>query len=60
MKKISVIAATLLGATVLCAAAISLHQAQDKGLSLCVDKVEAYGVYRRRCGLFPFPTPARC
>ena len=37
MKKISVIGATLLGATVLCAAPISLH----KDLSLSVDKARA-------------------
>ena len=37
MKKISVIAATLLGAAVLCAAPISLH----KDLSLSVDKARA-------------------
>jgi len=37
MKKISVIAATLLGAGVLCAAPISLH----KDLSLSVDKARA-------------------
>ena len=48
MKKISLIAATLVGAAVLCAAPISLHQAQDKGLSLSVDKAQAYyGHYRR-------------
>ena len=48
MKKISVIAATLLGAAVLCAAPISLHQSQDKALSLSVDKAQAYyGHYRR-------------
>jgi len=41
MKKISVIAATLVGAAVLCAAPISLHQSQDKGLSLSVDKARA-------------------
>ena len=34
MKKISVIGATLLGATVLCTAPISLHLYQDKGMSL--------------------------
>jgi hypothetical protein len=38
MKKISVIGATLVGAVVLSAAPISLHQSQDKGLSLSVDK----------------------
>src|SRR6516164_1214125 len=48
MKKISVIAATLVGAAVLCAAPISLHRSQDKALSLSVDKAQAYyGVYRR-------------
>ena len=48
MKKISLIAAALVGAAVLCAAPISLHQAQDKGLSLSVDKAQAYyGHYRR-------------
>ena len=41
MKKISVIGATLLGATVLCAAPISLHLSQDKGMSLSVDKAQA-------------------
>jgi hypothetical protein len=41
MKKISVIGATLLGAAVLCAAPISLHLSQDKGLSLSVDKAQA-------------------
>ena len=41
MKKISVIAATLVGAAVLCAAPISLHQSLDKGLSLSVDKAQA-------------------
>jgi hypothetical protein len=48
MKKISLIAATLVGAAVLCATPISLHQAQDKGLSLSVGKAQAYyGHYRR-------------
>src|SRR6478609_7929539 len=41
MKKISVIGATLLGAAILCAAPISLHLSQDKGLSLSVDKAGA-------------------
>ncbi len=41
MKKISMIGATLVGAAVLCAAPISLHQSQDKGLSLSVDKAQA-------------------
>jgi len=48
MKNISVIAATLLGAAVLCAAPISLHQSPNKALSLSVDKAQAYyGHYRR-------------
>ena len=41
MKKISVIGATLLGAAMLCAAPISLHLFQDKGMSLSVDKAQA-------------------
>ena len=41
MKKISLIAAALVGASVLCAAPISLHQTQDKGLTLSVDKARA-------------------
>src|SRR6516162_2214851 len=41
MKKISVIGATLVAASVLCAATISLHQTQDKGLTLSVDKARA-------------------
>ena len=41
MKKISVIGATLLGAAVLCAAPMSLHLSQDKGMSLSVDKAQA-------------------
>ena len=41
MKKISMIGATLVAAAVLCAAPISLHQSQDKGLSLSVDKAQA-------------------
>ena len=48
MKKISLIAATLVGAAVLCAAPISLHQAQDKSLSLSVDKAQAYYGHHRR------------
>ena len=43
MKKISVIGATLLGAAVLCAAPISLHLSQDKGMSLSADKAQAMG-----------------
>ena len=41
MKKMSVIAATLVGAAMLCAAPISLHQSQDKGLTLSLDKARA-------------------
>ena len=41
MKKISMIGATLVGALMLCAAPISLHQSQDKGLTLSVDKARA-------------------
>ena len=41
MKKLSVIGATLVGALMLCAAPISLHQSQDKGTSLSVDKAQA-------------------
>ena len=41
MKKMSVIGATLLGAAVLCAAPISLHLSQDKGMSWSVDKAQA-------------------
>jgi hypothetical protein len=41
MKKISVIAATLVGAAMLCAAPISLHQSQERGLTLSVDKAQA-------------------
>ena len=41
MKKLSVIGATLVGALMLCAAPISLHQSQDKGLTLSVDKARA-------------------
>ena len=41
MKKISVIAVTLVGAAVLWASPISLHQSQDKGWTLSVDKARA-------------------
>ena len=41
MKKISVIGATLVAGAVLCAAPVSLHLSQDKGLSLSVDKAGA-------------------
>ena len=41
MNRISAIGATLLAAAMLCAAPISLHQSQDRGLSLSVDKAQA-------------------
>ena len=41
IRKISVIAATLLGAAALWAAPISLHLSQEKGLSVSVDKARA-------------------
>jgi hypothetical protein len=41
MEKMSMIAATLMGAAILCAAPISLHQSQDKGLSLSLDSADA-------------------
>ena len=41
MKKISVIGATLVGAAVLLATPVSLHQSRDTGLSLSVDKAQA-------------------
>ncbi len=41
MKKISLIAATVIGAAVLGAMPISLHQAQEKGLSLSIDRAHA-------------------
>ena len=41
MKKISVIGATLVGAAVLLATPVSLHQSRDTGLSLYVDKAQA-------------------
>ena len=40
MKKLSMIG-ILVGAAVLCAAPISLHQSQDKGVSFSVDKAQA-------------------
>ena len=40
-KKIAVIGATLLAATMLCAAPVSLHWAPTKTLSLSLDKAEA-------------------
>jgi hypothetical protein len=45
MKKMSTIAATLVGAAILAAVPISLHQSQEKGLSLSVDG--AYAVIGR-------------
>jgi hypothetical protein len=41
MKKISVIGATLVGAAMLVATPVSLHQSRDTGLSLSVDKAQA-------------------
>ena len=57
MKKMSIIG-VLMGAAIVCAAPISLHQSQDKGLSLALDTADARvgrpltpgsvaGVYRR-------------
>ena len=40
MKKISIIAATLVGAAVLCATPVSIHQSQG-GLSLSQDQAQA-------------------
>ena len=48
MRKTSVIGATLVAAAMLCAAPISLHQVQDQGLSLSVDKAQAYYGHHRR------------
>ena len=45
MKKMSMIAATLIGASILAAVPISLHQSQEKGLLLSVDS--AYAVIGR-------------
>ena len=52
MKKMSMIGATLMGAAILCAAPISLHQSPVKGLSLSLDSADArvgqeHGVPRR-------------
>jgi hypothetical protein len=41
MKKISMIGATLVAAAVLCAAPVSLHQSQNNGLLLSLDKARA-------------------
>ena len=59
MKKLSVIGATLLGAAVLCAAPISLHLSQDKGMSLSVDKAQALippGTPCKAAAKLEFPT----
>jgi hypothetical protein len=40
MKKMSIIG-VLIGAAIVCAAPISLHQSQDKGLSLALDSADA-------------------
>jgi len=63
MKKISVIGATLLGAAVLCAAPISLHLSQDKGMSLSADKAQARhghgGYYGPSHAVVPAGTPCK-
>jgi hypothetical protein len=41
MKSISMIGATLIGAAMLCSVPISLHQSQDKGLSLSLSSAQA-------------------
>jgi len=41
MKRVSVIAATFIGAAMLSVAPVSIHQSQDKGLSLSVDSAKA-------------------
>jgi hypothetical protein len=59
MKKMSVIGATLLGAAVLCAAPISLHLSQDNGMSLSVDKAQAFipaGTPCKEAAKLAFPT----
>jgi len=50
MKKISVIATTMMGAAVLCAAPISFHLSQNKGLSLSLDKALSC-THRMGCGV---------
>ena len=45
MKKMRMIAATLIGAAILAAVPMTLHQSQEKGLSLSVDS--AYAVIGR-------------
>ena len=61
MKKLGVIGATLMAAAVLCAAPISLHQFQDKGMSLSVDKAQARhrGYYGPSHAAVPPGTPCR-
>jgi hypothetical protein len=61
MKKMSVIGATLLGAAVLCAAPISLHLSQDKGMSWSVDKAQARhgGYYGPSHAVIPAGTPCK-
>ena len=59
MKKISVFGATLLGAAVLCAAPISLHLSQDKGMSLSADKAQAEGRGGRDISLLVHPVRRR-
>lgn len=41
MKNMSKVGAALMGAALLCAAPVSLHQSQDKGLSLSLDRADA-------------------
>lgn len=41
MRKQSLIVAALMGAALLCAVPVSLHQSQDKGLSLSLDRADA-------------------
>jgi len=48
MKKISLIGSALLAAAVLCVSPVSLHQSRDTGLSLSVDKAQAYYGHHRR------------
>ena len=41
MRKQSLIVAALMGAALLCAVPVSLHQSQDKGLSLSLSTADA-------------------
>ncbi len=41
MKKTGLIVAALMGAALLCAVPVSLHQSQDKGMSLSLDTADA-------------------